>query len=109
MSCTFTDGTFSQEAMKTAPTRQLLKELRWTYRQSCPKYWACDGNPYYGQPVYSPYGNPAYQTPYYSPMYYSVNSGYQQVNPTPQKPAKTKKPAGKFVKFLSGAISAHDV
>ena len=43
MSCTFIDGIFSQEAMKTAPTRQLLKELRWTYRQSCPKYWACDG------------------------------------------------------------------
>ena len=43
MSCTFQDETFSQEAIKKAPTRQLLKELRWTYRQSCPKYWACDG------------------------------------------------------------------
>ena len=43
MSCTFTNETFSQEAMKTVPTRQLLKELRWTYRQSCPKSWACDG------------------------------------------------------------------
>ena len=43
MSCNFEDGKHSQEEMKNLHTRQLLKELRWTYRQSCPNYWACDG------------------------------------------------------------------
>lgn len=77
--------------------------------QQMPGYQQNPTNPQQAYPYHNPtypYGNPAYQTPYYSPMYYSVNSGYQQVNPTPQKPAKTKKPAGKFVKFLSGVAAA---
>ena len=43
MNGTFINGMFTQETMKTAPTRQLLKELRRTYQQFCPKDWACDG------------------------------------------------------------------
>ena len=43
MGFTFEDRHYTHEQMLNLSTRQLLKELRWTYRQSCPKYWACDG------------------------------------------------------------------
>ena len=43
MSCVFDERKYSPDQMKNLHTKQLLKELRRTYTQSCPGGWACDG------------------------------------------------------------------
>lgn len=43
MGFTFEDRHYTHEQMLNLPTRQLLKELRWTYKLVCPGGWACDG------------------------------------------------------------------
>lgn len=43
MSYVFEERKYSSTQMKNLHTKQLLKELRRTYRQSCPGGWACDG------------------------------------------------------------------